>query len=216
MNVRRFTGFCGIIIAALATMSVPLYFVYDGAPPAWNVLTRVLLNLLATTTLVAFLAGLRQLVREADPKTEWLASLMFGAGLVYASVTMVAGSLEAGVVFAARGVPVDPTTHGLLASANILLHGSVGRLLTAVVLFAGGYAILRSGCLPRWSGYAAFVVATVNLAFVPSLFGSTDPAQFYGALGWGNTALTAALVTYWALAAGIASMSTKHTIATQD
>ena len=206
MSTGRLTGICGITVAAFATVSLPLYFVYDGDPPTWNVLTRIMLNLLATATLAVFLAGMRQLIRTADPESEWLATLMFGAGLVYAAVTMVAGSLEAGVVFDARGVPIDPTIHGSLASANVLLHGSISRLLTAVLLFAGGYAIRRSRCLPRWTSHAAFVVATVNLAFVPSLYTTTDPAQFYSALGWGNTALAAALITYWALAVGISAL----------
>jgi len=33
-----------------------------------------------------------------------------------------------------------------------------------------------------------------------------DPAHFYSALGWGNTALTAGLITYWSAAVGIAAM----------
>ncbi|WOX23500.1 hypothetical protein [Streptomyces solicathayae] len=77
------------------------------------------------------------------------------------------------------------------------------RLLTAILLTAAGYAILRSGTLPRWTGRLAYAVAIVNLAFVPSLFFGTDAADFYSAVGWGNTAMTAALVVYWALAVGI-------------
>ncbi|WP_051781749.1 MULTISPECIES: hypothetical protein [unclassified Streptomyces] len=93
---------------------------------------------------------------------------------------------------------------GPLAHADMLLHGSVARLLTAVLLTAAGYAILRAAILPRWTGYTACAVAAVNLAFVPSLFFGTDAARFYSAVGWGNTALTAALLVYWSFAVGIA------------
>ncbi|MER5968901.1 hypothetical protein ABT112_03990 [Streptomyces sp. NPDC002055] len=48
----------------------------------------------------------------------------------------------------------------------------------------------------------------VNLAFVPSLFFGRDAADFCSAVGWGTTALTAALVAYWALAVGIAVIRT--------
>jgi hypothetical protein len=71
---------------------------------------------------------------------------------------------------------------------------------------AAGYAILRSGVLPRWTGRLAYAVSAINLAFVPSLFFGTDAADFYSAVGWGNTAMTAALVVYWALAVGIVAM----------
>ncbi|MEU2670376.1 hypothetical protein ABZ622_16160 [Streptomyces sp. NPDC007164] len=57
--------------------------------------------------------------------------------------------------------------------------------------------------LPRWTGHTSYAVAAVNLAFVPSLFFGTDAADFYSAVGRGNTALTAALLVYWAFAVGI-------------
>ena len=50
------------------------------------------------------------------------------------------------------------------------------------------------------------MLAAVNLAFVPSLYFGIDAARFYSALGWGNTALTAGLFLYWAVAAGVAAM----------
>ncbi|HKA95134.1 MAG TPA: hypothetical protein VKD66_02625, partial [Streptosporangiaceae bacterium] len=55
-------------------------------------------------------------------------------------------------------------------------------------------------------GRTAYLLAVINLAFVPSLYFGMDPARFYSALGWGNTALTAGLITYWAAAVGIAVM----------
>ncbi|MEU8390323.1 hypothetical protein [Micromonospora sp. NPDC048843] len=203
-QIRRLMGICGIAAGVLAAVGVPLYFLYSGAPPASNVLTRILLNLLMCAALLVFLTGLRHLIRNAGTSFEWLANLTFGAGLAYVTVTLVAASIEAGVVLERPDGTLDPTVDGPLAHANMLLHGSVARLLTAVTLFAAGYAILRSGALPRWAGRSAYTVAAVNLAFVPSLFFGTDAAQFYSAVGWGNTALTAALLVYWAFAVGVA------------
>lgn len=203
-RIRRLTGLSGVAAGTLAAVAVPLYFVYSGPPPAPNVLTRILLNLLTCGALLVFLTGLRHLIRGAGPSFDWPASLVFGAGLGYVTLTLVAASIEAGIVLEHPGGGLDPTVDGPLAHANMLLHGSAARLLTAVLLFAAGYAILRSGVLPRWSGYTAHAVAAVNLAFVPSLFFGTDAAEFYSAVGWGNTALTAALIVYWALAVGVA------------
>ncbi|MEV6397411.1 hypothetical protein AB0M39_22010 [Streptomyces sp. NPDC051907] len=202
-SIRRLMGACGIAAGLLAAVGVPLYFVYSGAPPASNVLARILLNILTCGALLVFLVGLRHLIRGAGPGFEWLASLVFGSGTAYVTVTLVAASVEAGVVLEHSDGTLDPTVDGPLAHANMLLHGSIARLLTAVLLTAAGYAILRSGVLPRWTGRAAYAVAVINLAFVPSLFFGTDAAQFYSAVGWGNTAMTAALVVYWALAVGV-------------
>lgn len=120
------------------------------------------------------------------------------------TITLVAVSVEAGIVPENPGGRLAPTVDGPLAHADVLLHGSAARLLTALLLTASGYAILRAGVLPRWTGYTAHAVAAVNLAFGSSLFFGTDAARFYSAVGWGNTALTAALLVYWAFAVGIA------------
>ncbi|WP_327260807.1 hypothetical protein OG444_04205 [Streptomyces sp. NBC_01232] len=203
-HVLRLVGLCGISAGALAAVAVPLYFVHPGPPPAGNVLARILLNLLTCAALLGFLAGLRHVIRGAGPAFDWLATVVFGAGLAYVTVTLVAASVEAGIVLENPGGGLDPTVDGPLAHANMLLHGSAARLLTAVLLAAAGYAILRAGILPRWTGYTAHAIAAVNLAFVPSLFFGTDAARFYSAVGWGNTAMTAALFVYWACAVGIA------------
>lgn len=205
-GIRRLTGVIGLAAAVLGTGAVPLYFVYSGAPPEWNVLTRNLLNLLTAAALLVFIVGLAHLVRRAGAVYAWLSSLAAGAGLMYVTVTMIAVSLEVGVVLERPGGAVDPTVDGPVAHANMLLHGSVARLLTAVMLFAFGYAILRSEILPRWTGYSAQLLAAVNLAFVPSLFFGDDAAQFYSAVGWGTTATVPSLFLYWALAVGIAAL----------
>ncbi|QES53120.1 hypothetical protein DEJ51_01670 [Streptomyces venezuelae] len=203
-HLLRITGIGGVTAGALAAVAVPLYFVHSGPPPAGNVLARILLNLLTCAALLVFLAGLRHVIRGAGPSFDGPAALVFGAGLAYVTITLVAASVEAGIVLEDPAGRLDPTVDGPLAHANMLLHGSAARLLTAVLLAAAGYAILRAGVLPRWTGYTAHAVAAVNLAFVPSLFFGTDAARFYSAVGWGNTALTAALLVYWAFAVGIA------------
>ena len=81
------------------------------------------------------------------------------------------------------------------------------------MLAAAGYAILRSGALSRWAGRSAYLLAAINLAFVPSLFFGDDAAQFYSAVGWG-TAASAATLLYWALAVGIALL--RRSAVTED
>jgi hypothetical protein len=203
---RQLMCACGVSSGVLGTAVAWLYFAHLGAPSALNVLTRSLLNLVLCGAFFVFLAGLRHLIRSADPAYDWLASLILGVGVAYLTVTLVAVSLEAGVVLEHPEGTLDPTIHGPLAHGSMLIHGSIGRLLTALLLSAAGYGILRTRALPRWAGRSAYVVAAVNLAFVPSLYFGTDAARFYSAVGWGTSALVNGLIIYWAMAVGIATL----------
>lgn len=203
-HIRILTAISGIAAMVTVIVVIPLYFIYSGPPPAANVLTRALISLGTCALLLVFMSGYSQLVRQADQNCEWLASFAYGAGLLFIAVTLVSISLEAGVVFGTQDGSLDPTTDGPLAHANILIYGSIKRLLTALYLAAAGYAAIRTRLLPRWLGRAAYVVALVNLCFVPSLYFGTDPTQFYSAHGWGNSALAGSLIIYWIFGAGIA------------
>jgi len=85
----------------------------------------------------------------------------------------------------------------------MLAHGPIKRLLTAVYLFAAGHAALRAGLLPDWLRRAGYVIALINLAFVPSLYFGTDPTDFYAVHSWTNSAVTGSLLVYWMIAASI-------------
>jgi hypothetical protein len=57
--------------------------------------------------------------------------------------------------------------------------------------------------LPSWLGRVAYSIAFLNLLFVPAMYFGTDAAQFYSAIGWGNSALVASFIAYWMLAVGV-------------
>ena len=198
---RRLTGLAGIATAAAFIVEVPLYFIYSGPPPDSNVLARLLIGIVALAFLIVFVTAFRELVERVNPAYAWAGTAAFATGLVYATVTLVSSGLEAGAVIAADH-PIDPT---ITVSGTYILYGSVGRLLLAFFLTAVGYGISRTHLLPRWTGRSAYVLAGVNLAFVPSLFFGNDPAHFYAANGWGTTALMGAILSYWLLALGISA-----------
>jgi hypothetical protein len=201
-RIRCITGISGLMVGVMAMLVIPLYFMYAGPPPAWNVFTRNLLGLVSCAFLLLFITGFSDCLRQAGAAYE--ASLVYAAGLLFVAVTLVAVSLEAGAVFGAPDGTVDPTIHGPLADANILIHGSIKRLLTVLLLVPAGYAVLRSGMLPRGIGWAAYVIAFINLLFIPSIYFGKDATAFYSALGWGNTAFTASFLGFWLMAVGIA------------
>ncbi|MGW2642063.1 hypothetical protein [Streptomyces sp. NPDC001348] len=198
---RRLTGLAGIATAVAFIVEVPLYFVYSGPPPDFNVLARLLIGILALAFLIVFVTAFRELVTAANPAYEWVGTMAFATGLVYATITLVSSGLEAGAVIAADH-PVDPT---ITVSGTYILYGSIDRLMLGLFLTAVGYGISRTDLLPRWTGRSAFVLAGVNLVFVPSLFFGNTPAHFYAANGWGTTALMGAVFSYWMLALGISA-----------
>lgn len=198
---RRLTGVAGIAAAVAFIVEVPLYFVYSGPPPDGNVLSRLLIGIIALACLVVFVTALRELVKKANPAYEWAASMAFAAGLVYATITLVSSGLEAGAVIAADHT-IDPTIE---VSGTYILYGSISRLMLALFLTAVGFVVLRTNLLPRWTGRSAYVLAGINLAFVPSLFFGNTPAHFYAANGWGTTALMGAIFSYWLLALSIST-----------
>lgn len=196
---RRFTGFSCLAAAVAFIVEVPLYFVYDGAPPDWNVLSRLLIGILALGFLLLFVTGFRELIKAVSPGHEWAGGIASAAGLSYVVVTLVSSGLEAGSVIATDH-PIDPT---ITVPGTYVLYGSIGRMLLAIFLTALGYAISRTGALPRWTGRSAYVLAVVNVAFIPSMFFGNKPAFFYAANGWGTTASMGAILSYWLLALSV-------------
>jgi hypothetical protein len=203
LAIRRLTAAAGLLAGVTALVSIPLYFTYHGAPPAWNVLTRDLLALFTCCGMLVFMAGFSHLTRRLSPAAEFGSLLASGAGFIFIGVVFVSISLEAGVVFGAPDGSLDPTIDGPLAHANMLAHGPIKRLLTAIYLVAAGHAGVCAGLLPAWLRQAAHVFALINLAFVPSLYFGTDPTKFYSVHSWANAAVTGSLIVYWLIAASI-------------
>jgi hypothetical protein len=65
--VRNVTAAAGLLAGASVLLTVPLYFMYGGAPPAWNVLTRDLITLLSCAGSLVFMAGISHLAARLRP-----------------------------------------------------------------------------------------------------------------------------------------------------
>jgi hypothetical protein len=202
LSLRRRTGIFGLVASLISLTQLPLYFMYSGAPPQWNVLTRILLSIIGASILIVFLAGFRLVIREGRPDLEWAATIVLVSGLMWLTFSLVAQSMEAGTAIVSK-VPVDPTIDGVLAPGQFLLFGSIGRAMTTLFLSASGLAILRGRFMPAWLGRLAWIIALINLAFIPAMFFGPDAAQFYSAVGWGTTATVPSLVVCWILIGSI-------------
>jgi hypothetical protein len=210
-QARRMLAITGLLIGLGVLGSVSLYFVYSGPPPASNVLTRGLITLIVCALMIVFFSTFSHLIRRADPEGAWLASIVQSAGTLFVGIVLVSTAFEAGVVFGHPQGTLDPTIDGSLADANVLMHGSIKRLLTTIVMFSAGYAVLRTRIFSSWVVWSAYFVGLCNLAYIPSLFFGTDVTEFYSAIGWGNTALVGSFIAYWMFAVGIAAMKRPST-----
>jgi len=217
MNIEllhRRTGLFGIVAAALIIAQVPLYFMYE-TPPDWNILTRTLIGLVGCTFYLVYFVGLRLLVQRTDPALEWLAGLLQTAGLLWVAMVFVPQSMEAGAAISVDK-DIDTTSEGPFAAAQYLMQGAISRLLMVLFLVALGMVVARTGLFRRWVGRSAYVLAAINLAFVPAIYFGDDAADFYSAQGWGTTASMGALWSLWTLAVSISlvrgSRRTEHSV----
>lgn len=201
-SIRRNVGLFGIVASVIVFAVVPLYFIYSGAPPDWNILTRSLVGIVGCTIFLVFFAGLRQLIHQVDPTSDWHGSVLQMAGSLWVAVVYVPQSMEVGAAISVDH-DIDTTTEGPFAAAQYLLQGGVSRVLMALFLITLALVVRRTGLLPNWVATSAFVLAVINLAFLPAVFFGDDAADFYSAQGWGTTASMGALWSLWVLALSI-------------
>jgi hypothetical protein len=217
-KIYRWSGICSLAAQAFFFIEFPFYVVrtgYHGVTDAaglvaytarngTNIMTCVLLDFIILTLLMIFLAGFRHLIRQADAQHEWLGTLVFGVGLVYVTLTLVADLLQAATVVDARTIPANGVIIRAMTESMYLMYGSGALLLMAVFMAAGGYAGVASRALPKWSGWVAYFCALGCLAFVPSMFvGSPDFTRFYNAIGWGAIIAECLPLTVWMIVVGI-------------
>jgi len=212
-TISRCAGIFGLATIAVFLVEFPFYLVRGQFPtmaePARladyaarnsaNIMTCLLLDLVILGCFMVFTAGLRHVIRQADPKEEWLGTLFFGVGLVYVTVTFVADSLQAATVIDALSRPADPTVIRAMMESMYLMYGSVALFLMGVLMGVAGYAGVASRALPGWSGWTANACAAACLGFVPTVYaGEPDPTGFYNPSGYGPLAIAAGLpLTIW-------------------
>jgi hypothetical protein len=137
------------------------------------------------------------MIKEINKKYDWLRTLMYNTVCICIAISFVGHSLEVGGVLNPEGIPIDATQDGLLAQGAFLLYGSISRLLMATYMTTIGIITFKTKIFPQWTGRIALIIGIINIIFIPSMFFGTNTGDFYSAVGWGNSALTASLSTYW-------------------
>ena len=225
-EIRRWTGTFGIASGVLFVALFVIYGAIGTTPRAEDttsfsdyvtknsgaILTITIVYTLSTVCFLVFLAGFRHLIRQARTDFEVVSGLVFGAGLVDATLALVGFVLLGGAALDTINHQANPTLVSTLGEATTLAFGAIGLITQALFLAAAGYAILGTTVLPRWTGWVAYVGAILCLVAVPAVYVGSGPTAFYTADGYvGFLGPLAYLV--WLLSAGISLLMKREAAA---
>jgi hypothetical protein len=100
----------------------------------------------------------------------------------------------------------DASAIRALTEGHILMFGTTGCVLLALVSGASGYVTIASRALPRWTGVVAIAVAASNIAWMPAIFGGTSDSSFFSAGGVGVAVFATFPWLVWVVAVGIVTI----------
>jgi len=219
-TIYRITGITALASIATCFIEFPFYLVRSAWPGlaasdklgdfaarnGTNVMCCVFLDFIILTLFMIFLAGVRHLIRQANPQHEWLASLFFGTGLVFVALTFVADSLQGATAVDGFNPPADGVIVRAMLESTILMYGAVAIWLLAFLMAILSYVTLASGALPKWSAWLGYGCALASLAFVPAMFvRHVDMLGFYNPAGLGVEAFANTFpLAVWVVAIGVA------------
>jgi hypothetical protein len=218
-KVIRWTGMFGLIGAILLFIEIPLWIIPGESPPISDAsghaqylsdiriiaLTRILIDMLMYMSLLVFFAGFRQLIILVNKEFEWVATLNFGAGVVWWAVSLVADGLEGAAVLNTVTDSMNPVIVRTMVEGNLLIYnGAIAFAVTALFMGSAGYIILSTHALPGWIGWLGWIGCVLCFLAIPSMYANkVSTAGFYNALGWGPTIVANIPPLIWFMGAGI-------------
>src|SRR5271157_3157573 len=214
-KVRRWTAAFGIAAFVLFLVAMPLYFLGPPAVVPQNagftdyvtktnvfIVTRAtLVDPLILSCFLVFIAGFRHLILQARSDYEWIATLIFGAGVLYIALQLVADALQAAAALDTF-VGANPSAVRALFEGSAPLYGAVGLIPEAFLLAFAGYATLVTGVLPKWVGWLAYIGAIIVFADAPTIYMGFSGLIYSGAAGF-FTAIAQFWAPIWILIASI-------------
>lgn len=219
-DVRRWTGVSAFVVAAALAVEVVAKLTMGVRPELDQsdaliayvenaraaTITVILADTVLMTFLIVFLGSFRQLMHRRRPAVTWIADVMFGAGLVFIAVTLVGDALDGGTALDVMGLEPDPSVIRALIEGHVLMFGSIGSVLLALVSGTAAYLTFLTGALPRWTGVLAALTAVSNLVWTPAAFGGTSPTNFAAAGGFGNAIMAIFPWLVWVFCVGVTTV----------
>lgn len=150
----------------------------------------------AALSLAVFATALRSIITRFEQESAMLAGVAWAGGIACAALILAGNAVSRATAFAAMDddFQLNPDTRDLFETAGFLLI--VSGALAAILLVVGvSLAARRHGVLPRWLGWAGFVVAALlplAIGFVGFLVFVLWVIAASAALALGRTPATAA------------------------
>jgi hypothetical protein len=146
------------------TTSITNY--YNDAGNRAQVIIGSYLLVFAAVSFLLFLAGLRVKLLAAEGEPGWLTSIVFGGGLVFVALLMVAAAtlmtIAGDITFGGEDFIAPDAARFLPELAYPILL--IGGMFAAIAMIeATSVLILRTGVLPRWIAWFGFFAAAVLL-----------------------------------------------------
>ncbi len=150
-------------------------------------LAVVFIESIGLTLFLIFANAIRS-VLQSDPNYEYLASLFFGAALLFIAL----GGAGLGLL-GAVGVDASKPNPGLMRTLDMasVVVTWMGTWPLVVLLGTAAYATARSHVIAPWTAWVGYAAAGLNLVSTLTLFGGNDPNQFFAVNG------AAAIVLAW-------------------
>ena len=150
----------------------------------------------AALSLAVFATALRSIITRFEQESAMLAGVAWAGGIACAALILAGNAVSRATAFAAmdEDFQLNPDTRDLFETAGFLLIVS-GALAAILLVVAVSLAARRHGVLPRWLGWAGFVVAALlplAIGFVGFLVFVLWVIAASAALALGRTPATAA------------------------
>jgi hypothetical protein len=153
-----------------------------------------LLFVLSAGVYVWFFGSLRSFLLRAEDETGRLASVAFGAGVIWAAIQMVFQGAQVALAMASSG-DVEPALAGMIGGLAYALS-VIAYVPTAIMLAAVAVVSLRTRVFPAWLGWLSAVTAAANLVMSLGIAVDRGPLVPGGAL----TYVLYALMAVWLVA----------------
>ncbi len=218
-KVIRWTGIFGLIGGILLLLEIPLWIIPSDPGQISNAvahaiylanirviaLTRILIDIFMYMSWMILFVGLRHLIIITNKEFEWIASLCFGAGIVWWTVSLVADGLEGGAILLTLGGNQDPTLVKALVYGTLLIYnGSIAFAVTGFFMGSIGFAILYTKILPSWIGWLSWIGFFMCIIAIPAMYANVvDTNKFYNAAGWGPVIVANIPPLIWIFAVSI-------------
>jgi hypothetical protein len=201
------SGF-GMLLAAAAAVTLERGAGIEASAPAEVtvdlfannrelLLAQSLLFVVSTGFFVLFVSALRSFLIRAEGGTGVLATTVFGAGLVWAAISLVAQAVQ--VALAMAFVDDVPTAVAGPMSDLMFAVLTIANIPIGVMLIATAVVSLQTKAFPAWLGWLSVGTAAAHLAAAFGIVAGSGPLSPGGSVSY----MAYVLMVAWILATTI-------------